>query len=107
MILVVLEKVKPSLRGDLSRWLMEVSDGVFLGRVSALVRDRLWDRACRRLGEGGVIMIHPWSNEQGFLVRQSGNLSRDIIDIEGLCLVRRRFKVAPPSASLPDETADT
>ncbi len=52
MMVLVLERVPPSLRGELTRWLLELRAGVFVGTVSALVRERLWQLACERMGEG-------------------------------------------------------
>ncbi len=46
MIVLILEKVPTSLRGELTRWLLELKAGVFVGKVSAMVRDRLWEHVC-------------------------------------------------------------
>lgn len=107
MILMIVERVQPSLRGEISRWLMEISAGVFLGRVSALVRDHLWDRACAKQGKGGVILVYSWPNEQGFAIRCSGTKSRDIIDADGLYLVRRRYETHRGVAPATIEKSDT
>ena len=32
-----------NLRGKLSRWLNEIHPGIFVGEVSARVRDKLWE----------------------------------------------------------------
>ena len=46
MVVLILERVPPGLKGDLSRWMIEPKAGIFLGRVSARVRDE--PNACRR-----------------------------------------------------------
>lgn len=92
MILLIVEKVPASLRGELSRWLMEIATGVFLGRVSALVREELWMLACKKRAQGGVVMVHPWPNEQGFAVKSIGKLSRIPVDMDGLTMIRRPLK---------------
>ena len=65
IVVVILDRVPASVRGDLSRWMVEPRAGVFVGRVTAQVRDRLWDRVLSRvrdgaslkqLGEGGTIL---------------------------------------------------
>ena len=48
MTVIVLERVQITVRGELSRWMLEPKTGVFVGRVSALVRDKLWDLISRR-----------------------------------------------------------
>lgn len=88
MIVLVLENAKPSLRGEISRWLFEIKVGVFAGRVSALVRDELWGLIEEKIGTGSALMIYPQRNEQGFDARMLGNPSRKLVDIEGILLVQ-------------------
>lgn len=88
MVVLILENVKPSLRGELSRWLFEIRTGVFTGRISALVRDELWLMVEQKLGKGSAIMIYPQRNDQGFDARVLGKSSRSLVDIEGLLLVK-------------------
>lgn len=52
MIVVTLTKVPQSLRGDLTKWYQEVQTGVYVGNVSARIRDLLWDRINRNIGSG-------------------------------------------------------
>lgn len=87
---MILEKVPESLRGELSRWMIEPKAGVFVGTMSALVRDRLWERVTKRKGVGGCMQVYSYPNEQGFQIRQEGENSRDLASFDGLMLVRRR-----------------
>ena len=91
MVVLIVEKVSPSLRGLLSRWLIEVKAGVFVGQVSALVRDLLWDKFLQKLGEGAALQIWTTNNEQGFDMRMVGERDRIIVDFEGLKLVKRKL----------------
>ncbi|MDX3388369.1 type I-E CRISPR-associated endoribonuclease Cas2e, partial [Streptomyces niveiscabiei] len=43
MTVIVLANCPAGLRGFLTRWLLEISPGVFLGAPSARVRDILWE----------------------------------------------------------------
>lgn len=88
MVVLVLERVPASLRGELTRCMLEPRTGVFVGTVSAAVRDRLWDKVCQGLRDGGSILIHTAANEQGFVIRTWGETSRVVEDFEGLCLIR-------------------
>ncbi|MER3435879.1 MAG: type I-E CRISPR-associated endoribonuclease Cas2 [Leptolyngbya sp. ERB_1_1] len=88
MVVFILENAKPALRGELSRWLFEIKAGVFTGRVSALVRDELWNLIEDKLGNGSAVLIYPHRNEQGFRARTIGNPSRSLVDIEGIFLVK-------------------
>jgi|SRR5690606_3132293 CRISPR-associated protein Cas2 len=87
MIVMILEKVPTGLRGELSRWLVEPRTGVFVGHVSAMVRDRLWDKCRKSRSAGGVLQIWSMNNEQRFEMRACGNTSRSIVDFDGLQLV--------------------
>lgn len=87
MVVMILERVSTRLRGELTRWLLEPRAGVFVGTVSALVRDRLWELVCRRAGKGGVMLVHTTDNEQGFALRLWGDTTRLVRDFEGLSLV--------------------
>ena len=88
MLVMILEKVPTSLRGELSRWLIEPHTGVFVGKVSAMVRDRLWDKCCKRLRGGGLVQIWSTNTEQGFDIRMSGLTRRAVVDYDGLRLIR-------------------
>jgi len=88
MVVFILENAKPALRGELARWLFEVKTGVFVGRVSALVRDELWELIGQKLGSGSAVLLYPQRNEQGFSARMLGTPSRSLIDIEGVLLVQ-------------------
>ena len=54
MVVIILQKVPVRLRGELSRWLLEPTPGVFLGHVNAMMRDKLWEKCCQKCEEGGV-----------------------------------------------------
>lgn len=46
MVLIV-ERARPSLRGELTRWFVELRSGVFVGNVSGVVRDKLWEKVVK------------------------------------------------------------
>ena len=89
MVVIILENVPVSLRGELTRWLIEPHSGVFVGHVSAMVRDRLWDKCCRHVRLGGAVQAWSTNNEQRFSIRTFGETKRSIVDFEGLHLVRK------------------
>ncbi|MBM4285884.1 MAG: type I-E CRISPR-associated endoribonuclease Cas2 [Deltaproteobacteria bacterium] len=88
MVVMILEKVPPGLRGELTRWLLEPKAGVFVGKISALVRDLLWEKICRECRGGASLLIHNADREQGFAMRMWGEPSRRVVDFEGLFLIR-------------------
>lgn len=97
MLVLILERVPAALRGELTRWLIEPRTGVFVGRVSALVRDRLWEKVSEACGPGsqtgsdagpGALLLFRARNEQGFSIRSVGHPSRQVVEFEGLRLIR-------------------
>jgi CRISPR-associated protein Cas2 len=87
MVVLILEKVPVGLRGDLSRWMIEPKAGIFLGHLTARLRDKLWEKAVAGSREGGCLQAWNSPNEQGFVVRTRGDTTRRIVDFEGLHLV--------------------
>lgn len=88
MVVMVLTACPPGVRGDLTRWLLEIAPGVFVGRLSARVRERLWQRVCSFVKSGRAIMVYTARNEQHleFEVFQSDWVP---VDCEGLRLIKR------------------
>jgi CRISPR-associated protein Cas2 len=86
---VVLIAVAPGLRGHVTRWLCEVAAGVFVGTPSARVRERLWRTLEERVGEGQVVMVEPFDNEQGWIARTAGRDRYIPVDLDGLMLMSR------------------
>ena len=88
MVVMVLERVPASLRGELTRWLLEPKAGVFIGRVSAMVREKLWEHVSTKLKGGAGMLIYNTDTEQGFAIRMIGDTSRLVEDFDGLSLIR-------------------
>lgn len=89
MIVMVLEKVPTSLRGELTRWLVEPHPGVFVGHVNATVRDRLWAKCLKAKRTGGVVQAWSTNTEQRFEMRAAGQTRREVVEFEGLQLIRK------------------
>ncbi len=88
MITIVISSCPPSLRGDLSKWLLEVDTGVYVGRVTARVKDMLWDRIIRSSEGGRAVIISTVRNEQHFEVKvHNGNLKP--VDFDGITLMMK------------------
>ncbi len=87
MIVLIVEKVPVGLRGELSRWLIEPQTNVFVGRVSAMVREKLWEKVCDGVRGGAATLLYPAPTEQGFAVRSFGETNRTLVDVEGVTLV--------------------
>jgi len=91
MMVLLLRKAKPGLKGQVTRWLSEIASSVYLGTVSSRVRERLWARVAAGIGEGGAVMIYPAQTEQGYALCTAGKLPYTFEDFEGLVLAKRRI----------------
>ncbi len=82
-----LEAVPLSVRGTLSRWMLEPVEGTFVGPLPALVRDEVWAMICMAATEGRAFMVWPSDNEQGFRMAAHGEARRVIRDFDGISLI--------------------
>lgn len=98
MIVLVLTACPEGLRGHLTRWLMEVSAGVFVGHVSKRVRQELWSRVAELTGGGRALLVYSVPGEQRLAVRTHGHHWVPE-DFEGLTLMRR-----PPGSADGDDS---
>lgn len=89
MTVVVLVAAPPGLRGHLTRWMVEVQAGVFVGTPGHRIRDRLWSLLADRIGSGQAVMIEPAMTEQGWAVRTAGRERWSPVDFDGLTLIAR------------------
>lgn len=87
MVVFLMEKVPVSLRGEITRWMLELRPGVFVGNVSALVREKLWEMVCQKLKGGAITLLQSTANEQGYKIRTFGDTNRKIKDFDGLQLI--------------------
>ncbi|MCF3132439.1 type I-E CRISPR-associated endoribonuclease Cas2e [Streptomyces olivochromogenes] len=88
MTVIVLTSCPAGLRGFLTRWLLEISTGVFVGNPSARIRDMLWDEVRQYAGQGRALLAHTTNNEQGFTFRTHDH-AWNPIDHEGVTLIHR------------------
>jgi CRISPR-associated protein Cas2 len=87
MVVFLMEKVPTSLRGEITRWMLELRPGVFVGNISALVREKLWEMICQKIKGGAVTLLQSAANEQGYKIRTFGDTSRKVKDFDGLQLI--------------------
>jgi CRISPR-associated protein Cas2 len=88
VVVVVLTACPVGLRGDLTRWLLEISPGVFVGNVSARVRDGLWARILAMVRNGRAIMVYSAKNEQ-HLAFKTFQPDWQPVDCEGVELMKK------------------
>lgn len=88
MIVVVLSVCPERLRGELTRWLLEINAGVYVGHLPARARDLLWLRIVEDVGRGRALMVHSTRGEQRLSFKVH-NHAWAPVDLDGLTLMRR------------------
>ena len=89
MTVLILENVSPGFRGTVTQWMLEVKAGVYVGSISAGVREQLWKKIQNNVNDGAAMLIYSAQNEQGFAIEVCRTPYRDVVDMEGLYLIRR------------------
>jgi CRISPR-associated protein Cas2 len=85
---IILANCPAGLRGFLTRWMQEISAGVFIGNPSARVRDLLWAEVRAYSAEGRALLVQQDDSEQGYAFR-THNHAWHPTDHEGLTLLHR------------------
>lgn len=88
MIVLIVTACPAGLRGDLSKWLVELTPGVFVGRPSARIRDLLWDRTTELCKDGRALLVYSAANEQGMEFRTHRHHWQPT-DFDGVTLMMR------------------
>ena len=88
MTVIVLDCAPESIRGELTRWFLELKPGVFAGKVNVRIRELLWHRIVLLSETAGAVMLYNAPTEQGFEIRLHGEPRRQVIDLEGVQLIK-------------------
>ena len=100
MIVVTVTDCPPRLRGDLSKWLLEINTGVYVGQLNPRVREELWKRICKHLPRGRATMVYSANNEQRMSFHVH-NTTWQPADYEGITLMRRPLATPLPEGQKP------
>jgi len=102
MTIIILTSCPSGLRGHLTQWLLEISAGVYVGHISARIRQRLWYKVIDMAGPGRALLVFQKPGEQrlSFLVHDHHWTP---VDFDGITLIRRPTDAHNRSAGpLPD-----
>lgn len=89
MTVLILERAAPGFRGEVTQWLLEVKAGVYVGTISAAVRQRLWKKVRENMNSGAALLIYSAATEQGFQMEMYNLPERKVVDFEGISLIAR------------------
>lgn len=88
MMVLVLTAAPSGLRGDLTKWLLEISPGVFVGKVNRRIREKLWERTVALCTTGRALMVYSTTGEQGLGFQVHGH-DWEPVNLDGITVLRR------------------
>lgn len=90
----------------MSRLAIEVKPGVFVATIGARVRDKLWEKICDDWNLS-AIMLYSTNNEQGYILKSTGDPNREVVNLDGIYLLAKTDKHrAEPSEEADLDTED-
>ena len=91
LTVITLKKTPAFLRGDLTKWMQEISTGVYVGNFNSKVREELWKRVIENVKEGEATICYAYRNEIGYEFRTNSK-EISIADFDGIPLVMVEHK---------------
>jgi CRISPR-associated protein Cas2 len=90
LTIFILDRAPARIHGLLSRWTISPTRNVYIGQLSARVRELLWERLCRELPEGATcLLLSSAPTEQGYTIRMHGQAKLAAKDYDGLQLMTK------------------
>ena len=101
LVVVVTRDVPDRFRGFLGSIMLEVAPAVYLSpRMTPAIRTRVWtvlQEWHQERPHGSVIMVWRDSEQTGGIgIATLGTRARDLVEVDGLWLVRKRLEKVPP-----------
>lgn len=100
MVVLLLSAAPAGLRGALTRWMMELTAGVFVGNLSTRVREQVWELVAQNLGQGRALLLWSTRCEQGFEVASLGH-ERIPTDVDGFLVLLEPYRDKASSNRIP------
>lgn len=88
LIVLQLNKPRPSLRGYCRRFLLEPSSNLFVGNATRPLTEDLVNKI-KKSGVEAILIRSQRASEMGMAVTMFGNPKRQIEDADGLPLIKR------------------
>jgi len=90
-IVVVARNERPDILGFLSRHLIELDSGVFVGTLGNRTAQEIVD-VIKQHGIGKIAITVTAGNEQRFTIEMFRDADKKVVDNYGICLVKRLKK---------------
>ncbi len=88
MTVFVVDSVPQRLRGMLARYCLEVRAGLYVGKIDARMREKLWEHVEHHVAKSGAaVLLWRENSEQGFAMRALGDDRRMPVFRDGLWMI--------------------
>jgi len=87
MLVIVTKNVPLKLRGRLSLWLIEIRAGVYIGKVSGALKEKILAVVTAGVHTGNVVVAWSTNTETGYDFLTFGKNRRTPTNLNGLLLV--------------------
>ncbi len=87
MLVIASETIPARLRGRLAVWLLQIRAGIYIGNVSAKVREMIWEQCETFCEDGNIVMAWQTNTESGFDFQTLGENRRIPMEMDGVRLV--------------------
>jgi CRISPR-associated protein Cas2 len=67
--------------------MIEPQAGVFVGNISALIRDKLWEHVLEESPDSSAMLLCSAQTEQGYMIRSAGDSTRRPREFDGITLI--------------------
>ncbi len=86
MMILVVERASPKIRGFLSSWCLQVATGVYVANLPHAIREKIWAQI-EEWAPAEMAAVLVWTrgdSEQGLRFLQRGTPRRRLVEVEGL-----------------------
>ncbi|MFD4363695.1 type I-E CRISPR-associated endoribonuclease Cas2e [Streptomyces anulatus] len=84
--------------------MVEPTPGLYVGTLSARVREEAWSVVTASIGAGAAVLLHPAPTEQGFTLHTAGERRRIPQDFDGLTSLPSALTKTEGRRRIPSET---
>ena len=86
MVIISVEHAEPKIEGYLTRHMLKIRPGIFVGRLSKTRRDCLWEHIIDEQPDIDSVMCYDMANKT-ISIQTHGNPTRKVIDVDGIQLL--------------------
>lgn len=86
MVIISVEHAEPKIEGYLTRHMLKIRPGIFVGRLSKTRRDYLWEHIIDEQPDIDSVMCYDMANKT-ISIQTHGNPTRKVVDVDGIQLL--------------------